>query len=90
MVIAITVKCDWAGCKATLTYECERKAPDLKGWKRETYDLHSMHLCPAHRRNNWFKVKEQTAHLEHHSTPGESTDQRAKLTGNTKAEAERG
>jgi len=69
VITAITIKCDWHGCKATLNYQCGKVATDLKGWKREDYSLHSLHLCPDHRRHSWFEVKQQPPELPIHSTP---------------------
>jgi hypothetical protein len=59
MVTALTIKCDWRGCKATITVPCRHDAATERGWKQESYGLFSLHLCPEHRRHNWFKVREQ-------------------------------
>jgi hypothetical protein len=67
MVTALTIKCDWRDCKATITIPCQHDAAQHAAWKQESYGLFSMHLCPEHRRHSWDEVRvqhfsDQTAH----------------------------
>jgi hypothetical protein len=64
MVVGLTIKCDWRGCKATIDVPCRHDAIEAAGWKQENYGLFSLHLCPEHRRHNWFKVREQLEKIE--------------------------
>jgi len=64
MVIGLSIKCDWRGCKATINLPCEHDAGESQGWKQENYGLFGMHLCPEHRKDNWFKVREQPEKIE--------------------------
>jgi hypothetical protein len=65
MLTSVTIKCDWAGCGATLTYEPRLPFPDKRfGWKHEGDGHYSHHLCPKHKRHSWHEVlaqKTQTA-----------------------------
>ena len=70
MVIGMTIRCDWPGCKATIEVANQATAIDDRGWKAETVmSLFSMHLCPAHRRNNWHKVKAAQGIADAPTTP---------------------
>jgi hypothetical protein len=60
MIVSLTLKCDWAGCKATVTVPLRHDAAENVGWRQENYGLFSLHLCPEHRKHNSFKLKEQT------------------------------
>jgi hypothetical protein len=77
MVTALTIKCDWPGCKATLTIPCEHDAAEHRAWKQETYGLFSLHLCPEHRRHNWFQVRDAQFRegMKHAHTAGRSLPQ---------------
>jgi hypothetical protein len=52
-----------------LTIPKEHDAAERHGWKQENYGLFSHHLCPEHRRHNWFQVREQPSDTPLHSTP---------------------
>ena len=69
MLTSVTIKCDWAGCGATLTYVPRLPFPDKHfGWKHESDGHYSHHLCPAHKHHPWHKVLEQIPRIAHHST----------------------
>jgi hypothetical protein len=57
MVTALTIKCDWRGCSATLTIPCQHDASQRQGWKLENYGLFSLHFCLEHRRHTWDEVR---------------------------------
>jgi hypothetical protein len=65
MVTALTVKCDWRGCKATVTVPLAHDALQHVGWRQENYGLFALHLC----RHSWFAVRQQTAQQPAPSTP---------------------
>jgi len=67
MVVSLTIKCDWHGCRATVELPCHEAAEE-RGWKQESYGLFSLHLCPEHRRHNWLQVREQTEAIAAPST----------------------
>ena len=58
MLTTLTIRCDWPGCQATLTYEFRLLRPHEPGWKTETEGAYSMHLCPAHCRKSWDQVRQ--------------------------------
>ena len=69
MVTALTIRCDWPGCKATIEVANQANAVNDRGWKAEAMSLFSMHLCPEHRRNDWHKVKMKQGIAGAPSTP---------------------
>jgi len=75
MVVSLTIKCDRQGCRATVDLPCRHDAAKEPGWKQETYELFSLHLCPEHRRNNWLQVREQTEAIDAPSTANPITRQ---------------
>jgi len=69
MLTSVTIKCDWHGCEATLTFAPRLPWPDPScGWKYESGGWYSLHLCPKHKRHDWHRVREQIPRLEAPST----------------------
>ncbi|MCU0878610.1 MAG: hypothetical protein MUF06_12565, partial [Pirellulaceae bacterium] len=56
---ALTILCDWPGCKSRLTYDFGILRPTAPGWKTGTDGVYSMHLCPDHNRKTFDKVREE-------------------------------
>jgi len=72
VLTTFTIRCDWPGCTATLTAETPVAITKAR-WTKETDSLaYSLHLCPAHKRHDWFDVRLATfkALGAGHSTPG--------------------
>jgi len=73
MLVSLTIRCDWPGCKATLIVGYRAEITQQHKWKAENEGDYSQYLCPAHKRNDWealrlatFKAQAQVTH----STPG--------------------
>ena len=64
MLVSLTIRCDWPGCRATLTYDFRLLRPDpVTSWKAETDNVYSCHLCPTHKRKRWEEIK-RTIHTQ--------------------------
>ena len=57
MIVSLTIRCDWPGCREQLTYDFKTLRPQAPGWKTEAENVYSMHLCPAHNRKSWDAVR---------------------------------
>lgn len=59
MIRAVTVECDWPGCRETIAFNFVGflYPEPHHGWKSETRGA-SMHLCPKHKRKAWHEVQE--------------------------------
>ena len=53
MLVSFTIRCDWPGCKATLTVAYRAEIGQKHRWKAEGESDYSQHLCPAHKRHDW-------------------------------------
>jgi hypothetical protein len=72
MLISSTIRCDWPGCGASITVENKPGAIKATHWKAENDGCYSLHLCPDHKRQDWFAVRgaQFKAHVaKAHSTP---------------------
>lgn len=58
MIRSLTIRCDWPGCRAELTFELRTLRPDAPGWKVECEGVYSLHLCPSHARKSWDAVRQ--------------------------------
>ena len=57
MIRSLTIRCDWPGCRAELTFEFRTLRPDVTGWKVENDGVYSLHLCPSHARKSWDALR---------------------------------
>jgi hypothetical protein len=73
MLVTFTIRCDWPGCKATLTGDTPLAITAAR-WKAEREALgYCRHLCPEHKRKDWHAVSQEQfgANMERaHRTPG--------------------
>jgi len=67
MICLLTIRCDWPGCRAELTFAFRTLRPDAPGWKVEGDNAYSLHLCPEHSRKSWNAVR--LAQLENGEAP---------------------
>jgi hypothetical protein len=61
VIVSLTIRCDWPGCRERLTYDFATLRPQAPGWKTESDHAYSLRLCPPHNRKSWDAVKEAIA-----------------------------
>jgi hypothetical protein len=50
MIVSLTIRCDWPGCRERLTYAFATLRPQAPGWNTEMDSAYLLHRCPNHNR----------------------------------------